>query len=53
MRCENCGELLIESKFQTLIKTKKDEVGTRRTINWICDNCGQRFSEIIDDLEIH
>lgn len=52
MRCENCGELLGESKFQTLVKTENDTADTRRTVNWICNNCGQGFSEITDDIKI-
>ncbi|MGQ0771397.1 MAG: YgiT-type zinc finger protein [Nitrososphaerota archaeon] len=52
MRCENCGELLKESKLQTLIKTEKDRNNTSRTISWICDNCGQKLSKIVDDLQI-
>jgi hypothetical protein len=41
MRCENCGELLKESKLQLLVKTEKDEIDASKSINWICDNCGQ------------
>jgi len=41
MRCENCGELLKESKFQTLVKTEKDEIDTKKSTSWVCDNCGQ------------
>lgn len=46
MRCENCGELLKESKFQILDKTEND-VDAKRTISWTCDNCGQVCNKII------
>ncbi|MGI0004290.1 MAG: hypothetical protein ACREAX_03230 [Candidatus Nitrosotenuis sp.] len=47
MRCENCGELLEESKFKILGGTENDGIDAKKMITWTCDNCGQVCNKAI------
>ncbi|CDI06071.1 hypothetical protein [Candidatus Nitrosotenuis uzonensis] len=47
MRCENCGELLKESKFEMLGKQEDYGMDSKKMISWTCDNCGQVCNKTI------
>lgn len=45
MRCENCGELLKESKFEILMP-ENSGMDSKKSIRMTCDNCGQVWDKI-------